>query len=180
MTRPLALARLVSLPTRHTIARFRDIVAQPPLKLDPLETLHVTVARAYKEEQITQLKEYEGKYSAANTFPFRFDAFDYVYDDVMNTSKLMGNIVCPGLQPIYRSLTADHSRPLTMQFLHSAPPLSRAVKSFVVSVADTLIMKEEVPFEFQNVYLVSEADYQLNFKSHYTSFSENTVVREAL
>lgn len=177
--RRVPIARLITLPTEGTLKRIKDILAQPPLKLDPLETLHVTVARAYSNDMVAEFVEAEKQIGSDQVFAFKFDNLDYVYDDVLNTSKILAAITCPGLAHYHAQLSRQ-SKPLTVQFLHSAPPLSRSIKSFVVSVADTLVMKEELPFTLRGMYLMAEADYQQKFKSHYVGISDNTVIREHL
>lgn len=174
---PVTLARLIAIPTVDTVRKFRDRLSQPPLKLDPLETFHVTVCRAYSQQQASDLVDLESAYPGDQVFPFRFRTFDYVYDEVLHTSKILGEIVSPGLEAVRIAYDSPHSHPLTMQFLHSSPPLSRAIKSFVVSVADTLILKESEPFTLQGLFFVREADYHKQFKAHYIGLDSNAEVR---
>lgn len=164
---PKTLARLVSLPSPNTVRRLKEALSQPPLRLDPFDTLHLTVCRAYNDQQVMDITDLSSNYSAEEQFPFRFKSFDYVYDDILGTSKILGEVVCPGLEAIRLAYGTPTSYPLTIQFLHSSPPLSRAIKSFVVSIADTLVLKEQDYFVAQGLFLVNETEYQKMFKSHY-------------
>ncbi len=159
-------SRLITLPSVDTVRRLQEIMSQPPLKLDPFQTHHVTVARSYSSEDDQVLLRTWNTYKESwHSSEFSFESFDYRYYEHEATSKIEGNVASPVVE-MARSHLRMTGYPPVYQFLHHAPPLSKAVRSFVVSVADTLVMKEH-PFTFEGLYLVSEDDYTENFKRHY-------------
>lgn len=163
--------RLISLPTVETITRLKDILAQPPLKLDPFPTYHVTVARAYSVERYESLVANANKVLQLRdnqVMEFRFVDFDYLYDPKFSASKIVGTIECNALEPVHRlSETFDAGHQMVMQFLHAAPPLSGGIKSFITSIGDTLIMKETTPFTLHGLYSLTEVEYNEMYRSHY-------------
>jgi hypothetical protein len=160
------LYRLVTLPSVDTIKRLLDILSHAPTKFDPFQTHHVTIARAHTEQSVQVLRGmYEDLHSSWNSVEFNFETFDYRFDEHILHSKIEANVACNAIELIRQNLFMSGYPPV-YQFLHQAPPLSKALKSFVISVADTLVMKEH-SFTFNNLYLLSEADYTENFKSQF-------------
>lgn len=163
--------RLISLPTVETITRLKDILSQPPLRLDPLPTYHVTVARAYSQASYEKLVHQANKIlplSDGQVMEFRFTDFDYLFDPRFSASKIVGAIECNALEPVHKlSETFGVGHQMVMQFLHAAPPLSGGIKSFVVSIADTLIMKEKAPFTLHGLYPLTEEEYNQMYRTHH-------------
>lgn len=175
---PPVLARIVALMSTRTISRFKDIFQAAPLKIDPLETLHVTVARAYDEHHAQKLEKAVDTFSSPQEMrtSFRFKDISYVYDARLQTSKLVGFVDSVHLEQIKDAL--DPNIRLAVQFIHAAPPLSRANKSFVASVTDTLVFRETTPFELAGLYYLTEEEYRQNFKSHYVGFDKSDISEE--
>lgn len=160
------LYRLLTLPSVETVTRLRDIMSQPPIKFDPFQTHHVTIARAYSEQSVQVLNGlYEDLHPAWTNVQFQFETFGYRVNELGDGSKIESNVACNAIELIRQNLFMT-GHPPVYQFLHHSPPLSKAVKAFVISVADTLVLKEH-PFTFSGLYLVSEAEYQERFKSQF-------------
>ncbi len=166
------LYRLLTLPSVETVKRIRDIMSQPPIKFDPFQTHHVTIARAYSEQSVQILNGiHEDLQAAWLKVQFQFESFDYRYDEQEGVSKIESNVACNAIELVRQNLFMTGYPPV-YQFLHQAPPLSKAIKAFVISVADTLVMKEH-PFTFSGLYCVSEAEYQERFKSQFATSTWN-------
>lgn len=164
------LFRLITLPTVETVSRLKNIMSQPPIKFDPFQTHHVTVARAYSEEGFSTLRNWHHDlYSSWHDVPFQFESFDYRFDEERGGSKIEGNVACNAIEMLRQKLQMT-GYPAVYQFLHQSPPLSRAIKAFVISVADTLVMKEGT-FTFDGLYLISEEDYLKQFREQYVTAS---------
>jgi len=162
------LFRLVTLPSVDTVTRLKAIFSQPPIKFDPFQTHHVTVARAYSEQGAQVLRGlHEDLESSWKNVQFQFESFGYRFDEQRASSKIEANVACNAIELTRQNLFMT-GHPPVYQFLHQSPPLSRALKAFVISVADTLIMKE-YDFTFEGLYLVSEEDYQKQFKSQFVT-----------
>lgn len=162
------LYRLLTLPSVETVARLRDIFSQPPIKFDPFQTHHVTIARAYTEHSVETLRHcHTALRPSWMKVEFQFETFDYQFDEQTKASRIESNVACNAIELVRKTM---HMRgyPPVYQFLHQCPPLSRAIKAFVISVADTLVLKEG-SFTFDGLYLVSEKDYIRQFKSQYVT-----------
>jgi hypothetical protein len=162
------LYRLLTLPSVDTVTRLKDIMSQSPLKFDPFQTHHVTIARAYSEHSVQVLKGVHEDLAASwKGVQFDFESFGYRFDDQIASSKIEGRVGCNSIELIRQNLFMTGYPPV-YQFLHQAPPLSKATKAFVISVGDTLVMKEG-EFTFDGLYLISEEDYQTQFKSQFVT-----------
>lgn len=162
------LFRLITMPTVTTVFRLKEILSQSPIKFDPFPTHHVTIARSYSEQGRDTLSQIHANlHDNWQDIKFQFESFDYRFDEERGGSKIEGNVACNAIEMLRQKLQMTGYPPV-YQFLHQSPPLSKAIKAFVISVADTLVMKEG-NFTFDGLYLISEEDYTKQFKSQYVT-----------
>lgn len=134
---------LVVVPSMHTRSRLQSIFMNCPYDI-PWDQLLVPLAYNQPENLLLSNQEYFAT----------FTQFRILTDEVRQRAELVGVLSSEGMRD--RSIECGMS-PLfehKLIFLPYAPSQSTAVRSFNVSIADTLVMKEALPFTFSTEYLL--------------------------
>jgi hypothetical protein len=134
---------LVVVPSMHTKSRLQAIFMNCPYDI-PWDQLLVPLAYNQPENLPLSRQEYFAT----------FTQFRILTDEVRQQAELVGllssedmrqrSIEC-GMSPLF-----EHK----LIFLPYSPSQSTTVRSFNVSIADTLVMKEALPFTFSTEYLL--------------------------
>ena len=118
------------------------------MDMDPFDSFHVTLF-------VTPDKHIEEFPLSDIVYPAQVIKFGGWYDAVAGHSKLVAFLDSPmmvqrfnGLAQILGTAPGYQYQP-HMTVMHHLPPLSSSIKSFIASVANTLVSKEEIPFMFQ-------------------------------
>lgn len=142
---------LVVMATERTKQRISDMLLSAPLQLDDVETFHVTLfVTPGRVEMAVPLDE-------AAIYKARVIKFGAWYDTVAGHSKLVAFLHSPEMVTRNAALMAglgEFPYQPHLTFCHSMPPLSRSIKAFVASIANTLCSREEEPFTFQGEMLM--------------------------
>lgn len=135
---------LVVTPTPATLERLKMVFMNAPLTID-WATLLVPLATGVKPE----VKP------TSNVYQARVKQVSVLYDKIRQTSELVAVLDSPEMAK--RSIDCG----MAYDYLHKlilvpyAPALSQPVRNFLVSVSDTLVLREShVPFTFQTEYLL--------------------------
>ena len=136
---------VVTTPTERTIDRLNDILSSAPLSI-PLSDLYVLLWSGPVAP--SSLKSPGGPYSA------KFTEFKTSYGTLQDHPELAGVLDSPEMRARATELGSPLDFPLRLIFLNHPPPLSRTIRTFLVSVADTLVSKEFEPFTFNQDILL--------------------------
>lgn len=131
---------VVVLPTQETQDRLNNMFMSSPIEFD-LKLLHIEIARFPCAET--------RKHPPLNRSAFyyaRVIGVEPIYDPVTDHSKLVAKLACPELVVRARAFSNNNLQPV-MVLKHLMPNITRVVKSFTVSISDTLVSKEG-PFSF--------------------------------
>ncbi len=139
---------VVTVPTERTKKRLIEIFMSAPISVD---FDHLYVPLWIGDEG----GGYPKGFSPQGPYQSKFTSFGRSWSPTHEISELSGNLGSPALKQRALDLGTLDDYPIRLVFLDQAPPLSHTNKSFLVSVSDTLVLKEFEPFTFEKDFLIS-------------------------
>lgn len=135
---------LVTVPSPETIERLQQIFTSAPISIDWTALL---VPLAYLPSDVMVEPDNSLRYGSFKDFSVQYDAF-------RQTAELVGVLDSPEMQKRSIDCGMDFDFRLKMVFLPYAPAQSLPIRRFIISVSDTLVAKEQVPFSFKNEFVL--------------------------
>lgn len=134
---------LITFPTARTRARLAEIFTSSPVSIN-IETVVVVIATVEDE-----LLPPSGTVDPAPVYHGRFIEYGIRTDPVRMTPQLVGVLSGAHFEARLEELGVDKSIGPRLVFLDYSPAQSTTVRNFNVSIADTLVLKEQEPFTFE-------------------------------
>ena len=139
---------IVVLPTEETLDRLRSIMSSAPIHIE-FELINVVLASTLRK-QVSWVADPSIEYEAS------FSSVSLVYDEYLGYTQLIGSLYSPmmsarmnDLQPLVEMKDPQ------LIFNSSGTTHSRTSKSFIASVANTLVAREDQLFTFHNEVIIS-------------------------
>lgn len=136
---------VITTPSLDTRQRIHDMFLSSPVSID-VNAMYVPLSLDIPVYQLRARGPYAGKF-------IEFRSKYSQHDEMM---ELVGVIDCPDMMETARSYGVPEDFELRLIFRRPAPPMSYTNRHFLVSIADTLCMKETVPFTFTEDSLMNE------------------------
>lgn len=134
---------LITFPTQRTRARLSEIFTSSPISLN-FETM-VAVIATVEDELLPPV----GSVDPSPVYHGRFTEYGIRTDPFKLSPQLVGVLAGTRFQSRLEGLGVSESQAPRLVFLDYSPAQSTTVRSFNVSIADTLVLREQEPFTFE-------------------------------
>jgi len=138
---------IACVPTQETKDRLVSIFSSSPLSID-FEQLYIPLWVGADDAPNVKHFVSQGPYTAT------FADFRITMNEDHGAAELSGHMRSLALTARCTNLGQPADFVPRLIFLDHAPPLSRAIRSFLASVKDTLVSREYHPFSFEKDMLI--------------------------